>query len=169
MQQTATAPYDDGQPPPLLLQQNTATNVPISASSLSGYQYPSNISNFTSQQQYHTSPTSADFLIPLPPAETDHARSTSQSVGEDSFFGSGSAPRATSSSSQQLTGQQAAYLQALYSCNVPAPAMAVVMERMFQEGGTTTGMPPRTANSPSFGSDVKRAPTTASHPPSYDS
>jgi len=172
MQPTVTMfnryPYSAGHPPPPLPQHNTMANAP-SASPLSAtYQYPSDVSNFTLQQQSHTSPTSADSLIPLPSAETGHARTTSPSVGEDWHISGGPAPDVASSTSQQLTEEQATYLQTLYSLNAPAPAIAVVIERMLQEGGTPTGTPPRPANNLSFGSVVKRAPSTASHPPRYD-
>jgi hypothetical protein len=55
-------------------------------------------------------------------------------------------------------------VQNLYSLNVPAPAIAAVVERMVREGGT----PQQPAESHVFGGDVKSAPPPEISPPRYE-
>jgi hypothetical protein len=59
-----------------------------------------------------------------------------------------------------LTSEQAAYVQNMYSLHVPAPVIALGVERMLQEGGATS------ESSTSSGS-VRRANTTVTMPPAY--
>jgi len=59
-----------------------------------------------------------------------------------------------------LTDEQAAYVQNMYSLNVPAPAIAVVVERMLQEGE-------RIGEASTGSVGVRRANTTVTMPPNY--
>ena len=61
----------------------------------------------------------------------------------------------------QLTNEQAAYVQNMYSLNVPAPAIALVVERMVQEGETRAG------ESSTGSAVVRRGNSAATMPPSY--
>jgi len=158
--------YNVEQPPPVPPpRQNTMANVSTSAPPVSATSpYLSGVSNnSTSQQQSPTSPSSADFLM---------GRSISpSSQGGDSHIdgtlswrpGPPSNAPAPSSSSNQLNDEQAGYVQNLYSLNVPAPAIAVVVDRMLREGRTHT-LP---AESSDFGGDFKRQVTTVANPPRY--
>jgi hypothetical protein len=71
----------------------------------------------------------------------------------------------------QLTEEQAEYVQNLYSLRVPAPAIAAVVERMLREGdvpasGQGSSTPVETSMA-GVGAGVKRGFTTVTMPPSY--
>jgi hypothetical protein len=164
-------PYNDAPPSPTS-QPNATTHASTSSPSLpSTSQYPGRPFVFTTQQD-STPLSNADLVTPGPAAYAGnvsvHQTTSSSTQGGDSYRDAdGALPRRpgpsselSRSSSNQLTDEQATYVQTLYSLNVPAPAIAVVIERMLREGGTPAPV--------ADGVDIKRLPTSSTSPPRYE-
>jgi len=156
---TASDPPDVNPGPP---QANMAH---ISASSLPSTAplYPSRGSNNIAQTA-NRSP-SADFLTPTRALDTDNGRPSSiSSEWKDPNHGGTLSSRPDSPvdrpSPNQLTDDQATYVQNMYSLDVPAPAIALVVERMLQERGAA-------GESSTGGFGVSQGNMSATMPPSY--
>jgi hypothetical protein len=166
--------FDGNAPPSPPSHPNTMANASTSSPLLSSTPYTGRASRFGArQQQNSTPPSSADLLIQ---GRSTNARdapgrpSTSSSQGDDShvdgalLWRSGPSSEAAASSSSQLTDEQATYVQTLYSLNVPAPAIALVVERMLREGGTPA--PAAESSNPSV--DIKHVHLSTTSPPRYE-
>jgi len=128
--------------------------------------HPGEAPNNTPLHGHSNASPSADFVSPIDAANPDSERHSSlSSQGKDPNFGGAFSLRPDSPDDgiipNQLTNEQAAYVQSMYSLNIPAPAMAVVVERMLQEGG-------RTGESSIGSSGIRRGHSTATMPPSYE-
>jgi len=147
----------DSQPPP-----PDMAHVPASSPySITPFHHP-NASTDTPPSQHLDSSPSADYFTPTPAVDLGNNGHSSPWLQEkDPNIGSTLSSRADApddrNSHNQLTDEQALYVQNLYSLNVPAPVVALVVERMLQEGG-------RTGES---SSGVRRGNTTTTMPPSY--
>ena len=125
----------------------------------------SRVSNYTPLQQNFNSSPGTNFATPI---DSDSTMPYSPSPPQGKDPNSGNARLSTSTPDSpadqyipdQLTNEQAAYVQNMYSLNVPASAIAVVVERMMQGGRST-----RETSSGGFG--VRRGNTTTTMPPSY--
>ena len=105
----------------------------------------------------------AGFVTPTDTTNPDSERRNSlSSQGRDPNFGGAFSPRPDSPDDEiipnRLTNEQVAYVQSMYSLNVPVPGIAVVVERMLQEGS-------RTVENSSGITGIRR---TATKPPSYE-
>jgi hypothetical protein len=107
---------------------------------------------------------SSDFFTPTTADLGNDYHSAISSQGKDPNAGSTLSSRPDSShdrnSPNQLTDEQAAYVQNMYSLAVPAPVIALVVERMLQEGG-------RTGESFTGSVGVRRGNSIVSMPPNY--
>ena len=159
-----TTPFDPDDARPQASQPDM-THVPVS-SLYSTTLYPGQASNNIPPRQNSNASPSADFFTPIDAANLDSERhGLSPSQGKDTNFGGATfSPGPDFLDDEivpnQLTNEQAAYVQSMYSHNVPVPAMAVVVERMLQEGR-------RTGESSIGSAGVRRGHTTATMPPSY--
>jgi hypothetical protein len=162
--------FNGNAPPSPPSRPNTMANASTSSPLLSSTPpHTGRASQFSARQQQNSTPrSSADLLIPglSTNARDAPARpSTSSSQGDDSLlWRSGPSSEAAASSSNQLTDEQATYVQTLYSLNVPAPAIALVVERMLREGGTPA--PAAESSTPSV--DIKRVHLPTTSPPRYE-
>jgi len=140
-------------------------------------QHSSIISSYGQNSQSPESPSSGDFLIPSMPStnnvdsgdERSNARSF-ESPMKDPSYSSGlayrsSSPHSTSGNSgNQLTTEQADFVHTLYSHNIPAPAIARVMESMIGRGEAGTS-----GENPAGVSGLGRENTNVTMPPRYTS
>jgi len=156
--QPNTTQYDpyhsEPYPPPQSIVHAPSSPPPHSTTPL----YPNRpFTNFPSPQS-SGSPSNAEVLIPTTAIDSN-----------DGVSSQGKSPVALSwrpeppdnrNIPNQLTEEQAAYVQNMYSLNMPAPAIALVVERMLQEQGTpgevSTG-----------GINLRRGNTNATMPPDY--
>jgi hypothetical protein len=153
-------PYYTGTYPP----QQTITHTPSSAPLHSTTPLYSNQTFTSFPSQNSNSPSHAGVLIPTAAVDSGDKRLSSiPSQGKGPNSGTLSwRPESPNDRNipNQLTEEQAAYVQNMYSLNMPATAIALVVERMLQEGGTPSEIS-------ASGSGVRRGNTNATMPPSY--
>jgi hypothetical protein len=151
----------DSQPPP-----SDMVHVPVTPSLYSTTPlYPNHVPHNNAQPRNSNPSPSSDFLTPTTATDFDNGRDSAiSSHGEDPNAGGTLSSKQDSpndrNSPNQLTDEEATYVQNMYSLNVPAPAIALVVERMLQEGG-------RTGESSTGSVGFRRGNTTATMPPSY--
>jgi len=138
--------------------------VPASSSLQSPTLYPNQASDIPLPQNSNSSP-SANFFTPIGAINSDAVqRSLSRSPLKDHNISGASSSRPDSPDDgnipNQLTDEQAAYVRTMYDSSVPIPAIAVLVDRMLQEGR-------RTGQSSIGNFGVSRGNTTATMPPSY--
>jgi hypothetical protein len=136
---------------------------------------PPHTSNATSLRQNVPSRISAASLLPAHAEDAaDHdagATSHSDEGGHSNL--SSTNFRASLNIPNQLTEEQAEYVQNMYSLRVPVPAIAAVVERMLREGdvpvdGQGSSTPVETSMARAgVGAGIKRGSTTVTKPPSY--
>jgi hypothetical protein len=152
-------PFDSQPSPPDM------AHIPVSPSLYSTTPfYPNRPSNIALEQNSNSSPSS-DFSTPTTAVDIGNDRhSAFSSQGKDLNVGGTLSSRTDSpddrNSPNQLTDEQAAYVQNMYSLNVPVPGIALIVEKMLQEGG-------RTGESSTGSIGVRRGNTTATMPPNY--
>jgi len=171
---TETQPNSAGLQP-LAAPQPTMAYVPTSSTFLTATHLHHPSGPVSSQDNYGNSqPASAssgDFLIPsIPPVNAtnadDNPSGTTYSPPREADFNRTSENRTSSLQSNdpgnQITDEQADFVNTLYSHNIPAPAIARVMERMI--GGQVDTASESLAGAPG----VSRRDTTATMgPPGY--
>lgn len=142
--------------------------------------YPNRSSNFTSEQQSDNariiSPVTNSLISPLPPTSTvdstdlhSSTLSTEKTLDDDVAFIQSPASLQASSASNQLTDEQADFVNSLRTHNIPAPAIARIVQRMM--AGQETGELDETSTTiGDYHYDAGHGDTTASEsaaPPRY--
>ena len=151
--QMHTTPFDVRPQPP----QPHMEHVPVS-SLYSTAAHPGQAPRSALQRNSNVS-LSVDFFTPIDTTIPDSERHSSPSPQGKNFSPAPDSPLANDEIiPNQLTDEQVAHLQSLYSLNVSAAAMAVVVERMRHEGRGTG----------ETSSGIMRGDTIASMPPRYD-
>ena len=152
----------DSQPPP-----PDMVHAPVSPSLYSTTLFSNYLSNDNPLSQNSIPSPSSDIFPPTNITDSGNDRHSAISPQGKDPNGAGDTLSSRTDShndgnrSNRLTGEQAAYVQNMYSLNVPVPGIAVVVERMLQEGEII-------GENSAGDVDVRRANTTVTMPPHYE-